>query len=195
MTIIDTISVKRLSAATGIACLMMAGGAMAQATAGLGVVFNDDDTGVRFGFERTPYAQPGMATEFDVQRIDYGDVENITAKVGVGVGMNLGDQVGHTVSGLVGLRAEHFDKGVSDEYGGYLTGRYRYEPMDAVQLGVDLSYTAIDENALFDRSGVELEAVASYQFAQGVFAEVRHLVDVDDAYGTDQTTLGARISY
>ena len=186
---------KKTRIAAGAALMMAAGGAMAQATLGASVVRNDDSTGLAFGFERTPYAMPGIATEARVQQIDFGNVENITFKAGIGLGTNLPDQVGHSISGLVGVRADHYDRGLSDEYGGYATARYRYEPVSAVQLGVDVTYTMIDANTAFDREGLTPELIARYQLTKGAYLEGRYLIDVDDTEGSDIASIGLRLGY
>jgi hypothetical protein len=186
---------KKLSIAAGAALMMTTTGAMAQATLGAGVVRNDDSTGFSLGFERTPYAMPGIATEASVRQIDFDGVENITGKAGIGFGTNLPDQIGHSISGLVGVRADHYDRGLSDEYGGYVTARYRYAPVAAIQLGADVTYTMIDANAAFDREGLTPELIARYQFTKGAFLEARYQVDVDDTIGSDVATVGLRLSY
>lgn len=186
---------NKIVTALGLVAMMSAGSAVAaQSTVSAGAVSGDGETGFVFGTELQPHATPTVVTETYLRQIDYKGVETITFKGGIGFGTNLPDQVGHTVSGLVGVRVDNYD-GFADEYGFYTTGKYRYDAMDNLTVGGDLTYTAMDENALIERSGVTIEPMVAYQFTKGVSLEGRYLVDVGDVEGDDLITANLKLAY
>lgn len=183
-------------ASLGLVATLFAGHATAESTIGLGAVESNGETGFVFSNENTPLGRPDIATEIYIQEIDYGTVKRTTFKGGVGLGTRLPGQIDHSLSGLIGVRADNYSQ-FTDEYGGYATARYRYQAMDRIQLGADVSYTNMGTTTgtNLDVSGVTITPTVRYAFTEGVYVEGKYLNDVGDVEGYDQIVATFRVTY